>query len=74
VTERRYAFAEGCERLVARFRASANAPPGRRRACAPRTGVRAPASHNANLEPLVEGLAITLAARHTKVRREGYIK
>ncbi|MHB8497715.1 MAG: hypothetical protein ACYDES_06915 [Acidimicrobiales bacterium] len=33
-----------------------------------------PASHNANLEPLVEGLAISLAARHAKVRREGYAK
>ena len=33
-----------------------------------------PASHNANLKPLVEGPAITLAARHAKVRREGYVK
>jgi len=33
-----------------------------------------PASRNANLEPLVEGPAITLAARHAKVRREGYVK
>ena len=30
-----------------------------------------PASHSANLEPLLEGPAITLAARHTKVRRAG---
>jgi hypothetical protein len=33
-----------------------------------------PASHNANLKPLVEGPAITLAARHAKVRRAGYVK
>ncbi len=33
-----------------------------------------PASHNANLEPLIEGPAISLAARHAKVRREGYVK
>ena len=33
-----------------------------------------PASHNANLGPLVEGPALTLAGRHTKVRREGYPK
>ena len=32
----------------------------------------APASHNANLDPVVEGPAISLAARHVKVRREGY--
>jgi len=31
-----------------------------------------PASHNANLEPLVEGPAISLAARHAKSRRAGY--
>ena len=31
-----------------------------------------PASHNANLESLVEGPAISLATLHTKVRREGY--
>jgi len=36
------------------------------------TGVVPPASHNANLEPLVEGPAISLAARHTKARRAGY--
>jgi hypothetical protein len=33
-----------------------------------------PASHNANLDPVVEGPAISLAARHVKVRREGYAK
>ncbi|MHB1821285.1 MAG: hypothetical protein ACYCTL_01710 [Acidimicrobiales bacterium] len=33
-----------------------------------------PASHNANLEPLVEGPAISLAAAHAKVRREGYAR
>ena len=33
-----------------------------------------PASHNAKLQPVVEGPAITLAARHAKVRREGYAK
>jgi hypothetical protein len=33
-----------------------------------------PASHNANYEPVVEGPTITLAARHAKVRREGYAK
>ena len=33
-----------------------------------------PASQNANYEPVVEGPAITLAARHAKVRREGYAK
>ena len=37
-------------------------------------GSAPPASQNANLEPLVEGPAISLAARHTKVRREGYAK
>jgi len=31
-----------------------------------------PASHNANLEPLVEGPAISLAGLHAKVRREEY--
>ena len=35
---------------------------------------RPPASQNANLAPLVEGQAISLAARHAKVRREGYAK
>lgn len=30
------------------------------------------ASQNANLEPLIEGPAISLAARHTKIRRDGY--
>lgn len=34
--------------------------------------VAPPASHNANLEPLIEGPAISLVARHTKVRRAGY--
>ena len=34
--------------------------------------VAPPASHNANLEPLVEGPTIRLAARHTKARRAGY--
>ncbi|MGH9101797.1 MAG: hypothetical protein ACRDYD_02260 [Acidimicrobiales bacterium] len=34
--------------------------------------VAPPASQNANLEPLIEGPAISLAARHTKVRRAGY--
>lgn len=29
-----------------------------------------PASHNANLEPLVEGPAISLPAIHAKVRRQ----
>jgi hypothetical protein len=33
-----------------------------------------PASHNAKLEPVVEGPAITLTARHAKVRRDGYAK
>jgi hypothetical protein len=33
-----------------------------------------PASHNAKLEPVVEGPAITLAARHAKIRRDGYAK
>ena len=33
-----------------------------------------PASQNANLEPLVEAPAISLAARYAKVRREGYAK
>ena len=37
-------------------------------------GLAPPASHNANYEPVVEGPAITLAARHAKVRREGYSK
>lgn len=32
----------------------------------------APRAPNANLEPLVEGPGIRLAARHTKIRREGY--
>jgi hypothetical protein len=32
------------------------------------------ASQNTNLGPLVEGPAITLAGRHTKVRREDYAK
>ncbi len=31
-----------------------------------------PASQNANLEPLVEGPAISLAARYAKARRAGY--
>jgi hypothetical protein len=31
-----------------------------------------PASQNANLEPVIEGPAISLAARHTKTRRAGY--
>ncbi len=35
-------------------------------------GVAPPASHNANLEPVVEGPAISLAARNTKDRRAGY--
>jgi len=35
-------------------------------------GVAPPASQNANLEPLIAGPAISLAARHTKVRRDGY--
>jgi hypothetical protein len=38
------------------------------------TGAAPPASHNANLEPLVEGPAISLVPRHTKRRREGYLK
>jgi hypothetical protein len=33
-----------------------------------------PASHNANLVPLVEGPAISLTARHAKVRRDGYAR
>ena len=33
-----------------------------------------PASHNANLVPLVEGPAISLAARRAKVRRAGYAR
>jgi hypothetical protein len=33
-----------------------------------------PASQNANLEPLIEGPAISLAARHAKVRRDGYAR
>ena len=37
-------------------------------------GVALPASHNANLEPVVEGAAINLATRHAKVRRERYAK
>ena len=37
-------------------------------------GLAPAASQNANLGPLVEGPAITLAGRHTKVRREGYAK
>jgi len=31
-----------------------------------------PASQNANLVPLIEWPAISLPARHAKVRREGY--
>jgi hypothetical protein len=31
-----------------------------------------PASQNANLEPLIEGPAISLSDLHTKVRRAGY--
>ena len=31
-----------------------------------------PAPQNANLAPVVEGPAISLAARHAKVRRDGY--
>lgn len=38
------------------------------------SAVAPPASQNANLAPLVEGQAISLAARHAKVRREGYTK
>jgi len=38
------------------------------------TGSALPASHNANLEPVIQGPAITMAARHAKVRREGYVK
>ncbi len=37
-------------------------------------GVAPPASQSANLDPLVEGPAITLAGRHTKVRRDGYAR
>ena len=37
-------------------------------------GLAPPASQNANLEPLVEAPAISLAAPHTKVRREGYAR
>ena len=37
-------------------------------------GVAPPASQNANLEPLIEGPAISLAARHAKVRRDGYAR
>ena len=36
--------------------------------------VAPPTSQNANLEPLVEAPAISLAARYAKVRREGYAK
>jgi len=32
------------------------------------------ASQNANLGPLVEGSAISLGARHAKIRREGYTR
>ena len=34
------------------------------------TGSAPPTSHNANLEPLVEGPAISLAARHAKATWE----
>ncbi|MDA8358441.1 MAG: hypothetical protein M0Z95_19615 [Actinomycetota bacterium] len=37
-------------------------------------GSAPPTSQNANLEPLVEAPAISLAARYAKVRREGYAK
>lgn len=37
-------------------------------------GLAPPAFHNANLEPLVEGPAISLAARHVKARRDGYAR
>ena len=33
-----------------------------------------PATQNANLDPLVEGPAISLATRHAKVRREGHLE
>ena len=33
-----------------------------------------PATQNANLEPLVEGAAISPAALHAKVRRAGFVK
>jgi len=36
-----------------------------------KTSLAPPASHNANLEPLVEEPAFSLAARHAKVRRDG---
>lgn len=32
------------------------------------------ASHDANLVPVVEGPAISLAPRHAKVRRDGYAR
>ncbi|MGH9108431.1 MAG: hypothetical protein ACRDY3_03020 [Acidimicrobiales bacterium] len=33
-----------------------------------------PASQNANLDPVVEGPAISLTGLHAKVRRDGYTK
>jgi hypothetical protein len=38
------------------------------------TGAAHVTSHNANLEPVIEGPAISLAAVHAKVRRAGYAK
>jgi hypothetical protein len=40
----------------------------------PQVTVAPPASQNANLAPSVEGQVIRLAARHAKLRRDGYAK
>jgi len=48
------------------------APPRRLSRAAAIAAAAPPASQNTNFGPLVEGPAITLAGRHTKVRREGF--
>ena len=56
-----------------RYRRSRISRPGREFPAKPLVvEVAPPASQNANLEPLVEGPAISLAARHRKARRAGY--
>ena len=56
-----------------RYRRSQNSRRGRESpAKSLAVGLAPPASQNANLEPLIEGPAISLAPPHTKVRRARY--
>ena len=59
---------DGRDRVVPWFRVPGGAEPKVRAL----GGWAHPASQNANLLPLIEGPAISLAAIHAKVRRDGY--